>query len=203
LPEKATKKLMTETGVKSITHSLGNYFYDIPQEEKNKRVAAFFTDKTKLTSNIQRRVRGIVASGMSESEDIASGGADYVFTRPSQKALSDADHWNGTIVYDPKTLLRRTDWFAYGGDRYGVKNPKYLRHYSGGRNVDNVNYIEEMTNPSHRAEVMFRDTIDNKDIHAIYVDSETRDGAISVLKGMGIDSWNGRKIEDVILLAKG
>jgi hypothetical protein len=49
---------------------------------------------------------------------------------------------------------------------------------------------------------MFQDAIDAKDIYSISVNPETRDGALAILKGLGIDEWYGRKIEDVIILAQ-
>jgi hypothetical protein len=202
LPERVAKELAKTTGVKSMTHSLGGYLYDIPQDEKNQRIANFFIGNAKLLSNVQRKGRGTGGMGISEAEDVKTGGADYVFIRPTTKGLDDAGRFSGTIVFNPENLLRRTDWFAYAGDSYGVKNPKYFGRYFNGYNRENLNYIEELTSPSGRAEVMFQDAVDTKDIHSIVVDPETRDGALAILKGLGIDEWYGRKIEDVIILAQ-
>jgi len=202
LPERVTKELMKTTRVNSMTHSLGGYLYDIDQDEKNQRIANFFVGNTKLLSNVQRKSRGTGGMGISEAEDVKTGGADYVFIRPTAKLLKDAGQYSGTIVLNPENLLRRIDWFAYAGDSYGVKNPKYLSRYFNGVNSTNLNYIDELTNPSGRAEIMFQDAIDAKDIYSISVNPETRDGALAILKGLGIDEWYGRKIEDVIILAQ-
>jgi hypothetical protein len=202
LPERVTKELMKTTRVNSMTHSLGGYLYDIDQDEKNQRIANFFVGNTKLLSNVQRKSRGTGGMGISEAEDVKTGGADYVFIRPTAKLLKDAGQYSGTIVFNPENLLRRIDWFAYAGDSYGVKNPKYLSRYFNGVNSTNLNYIDELTNPSGRAEIMFQDAIDAKDIYSISVNPETRDGALAILKGLGIDEWYGRKIEDVIILAQ-
>jgi hypothetical protein len=202
LPERVAKELAKTTGVKSMTHSLGGYLYDIPQDEKNQRIANFFIGNAKLLSNVQRKGRGTGGMGISEAEDVKTGGADYVFIRPTTKGLDDAGRFSGTVVFNPENLLRRTDWFAYAGDSYGVKNPKYFGRYFNGYNRENLNYIEELTSPSGRAEVMFQDAVDTKDIHSIVVDPETRDGALAILKGLGIDEWYGRKIEDVIILSQ-
>lgn len=202
LPERVAKELAKTTGVKSMTHSLGGYLYDIEQAEKNERIANFFTGNAKLLSNVQRKGRGTGGMGISEAEDVKTGGADYVFIRPTTRSMDNAGQFSGTIVFNPETLLRRTDWFAYAGDSYGVKNPKYLPRYFNGLNRENLNYIDELTSPSGRAEVMFQDSIDAKDIYTISVNPETREGALAILKGLGIDEWYGRKIEDVIILAQ-
>jgi hypothetical protein len=203
MPERVAKRIMDMSGVKSISHTLGNYFYDLPQDEKTARVVSLFTGRTKLISNVQRKTRGVTVQGVSESDDVMTGGADYVFVRPSVETL-DYQDWAGTLRYEPTQILRRLDWFAYHGDSYGVKNPDRFAGYLHSKNKPEfMDYIDEITNPTHRSEMMLRDSLDSSGIYSIALDGQTAEEAISALKGLGITEWNGRKIEDVIIRGKG
>jgi SPP1 gp7 family putative phage head morphogenesis protein len=208
LPDPVVEYITTGAKVKSITHNIGLYFQSGDQDEQTKKLVSLFTSNTKLLSNTERKNRGVFGQGISEGEDVKTGGADYVFLRPSGKELQDAGQWTGTLVFKPEVILRRTDWFAYSGDSYGVKNPKHFSYYYNGssRNKRNgtLDYIEELVNStgSGRSEIMAQHSVDLKDLYSISVTPQTRDEAITALKGMGITEWNGRKIEDVIILAQ-
>ena len=205
LPERIAVKIADDSNIKSIKHALGGYLYDIPQDEATNRVVGFFTGNGKLLSQTQRKTRGSGGFGISEDSDVQTGGADYVFVRPSRVLPQDAGQYAGTMVFSPTQLLRRTDYFGYSGDSYGVKNPAKMQSYLNTKTRQKDVFpdtFDEITNPSNSAEMMFQHSIDINDLYSISVNPVTRDEAISRLKGLGIDEWNGRKIEDVIILAQ-
>lgn len=208
LPESVVEYITTGAKLNSVTHSLGNYFEMGSQDQRTKKLVDLFTTNSKLLSNTERKNRGVFGQGISEGEDVKTGGADYVFLRPSSKELQNAGQWPGTLVFKPEVILRRTDWFAYSGDSYGVKNPKHFSYYyngsSRGKSGGTLDYVEELVNStgSGRSEIMAQHSVDLKDLYTISTDPQTRLEALDALKGMGITEWNGRKIDDVIILAQ-
>lgn len=70
-----------------------------------------------LVSTERRFANGVMEGGMSSWEDLDSGGGEYVFTRQRRDPIDDG------VNLDAARMLRRLDWFAYPGDRYGVRNP--------------------------------------------------------------------------------
>lgn len=204
LPERVAKQLMEETGIKSIKHGLGGLLYNIPQEERVDRLASFFLGN-KLRSQTQRKLRGDIGEGISEGTDVRTGGADYVFVRPSMKGLEEASEYQHTMIFKPEALFRRMDYYGYGDDSYGVKNPLLFRQYlrtKDGTQTQLPNTFDEILNPSNSTEMMFQHSIDMKDIWSISTNPSDRDLVIAKLKGLGITEWEGRKIEDVIILGK-
>ena len=204
LPEKVVKQLLEETNIKSIKHSLGGLLYNVEQDVRVDRISSFFLGN-KLRSQTQRRLKGDMGEGISEHTDVRTGGADYVFVRPSMRPLEDAGQYSGTIVFKPDSLLRRMDYYGYGDDSYGVKNPELMRQYlrtKDGTNTRFPNTFDEILNPDNSTEMMFQHSIDSKDIWSISTNPSDRDLVIAKLKGLGITEWEGRKIEDVIILAQ-
>jgi SPP1 gp7 family putative phage head morphogenesis protein len=201
LPKKVAEDILKNAGVNSIHHSLGGFLYDIPEDEQVERLAALFSGKGKLYSTVQRRNRGIDTEGISSAEDIKTGGADYVFLRPSTKPVDTTEHWGGTIVFDPVELIRRGDWFAYHGDSYGIKNPLYLDRYLNSKTGSaNLNYIDELTDPIARSEIMFPDNVEMKDMYSLVVaDEDMKAKLLGKLNELGITTFNGRKVEDIII----
>lgn len=204
LPDRVAKKILTDANVESFQHSLGGLLTGLPQADKTSIIVNLFTSNTKLLSNTQRRVRGVNGQGISELEDVRTGGADYVFLRPSRDSLDTVPRFSNNLVFNPQPLTARGDWFAYSSDSYGVKNPNFFQTYLNTKNktrrLDELDYLEELTNPSHRAEIMFPESVSLKDLVAITLDPVTRDEVLVSLRGLGITDWNGRKIEDVIIL---
>lgn len=217
LPDHVAKKVLDLTDTKGFVHSLGNYMNVNTPEEAADRVVGLFQKDSKLLSQVQRKARGNAGFGISEEQDMVTGGADYVFARPIKgnmitnpdikDVFDDADlffnRYPNNVVYDTD-LIKRTDWFAYSGDSYGVKNPKYLDEYWHGATSKNAtDYIGELTQAGARSEIMFQDSIGSEYIRFITVKKDVRPIVLERLKAQGITEWNGRKIEDVIVAAKG
>lgn len=72
-----------------------------------------------LSSTSERLATRKVIKGMSSSEDLESGGAEYVFTRlVTDKANNPSVGYSAAISFNLE-LLDRADWFAYPQDEYG------------------------------------------------------------------------------------
>jgi len=207
LPEKTAIKIQKETFVSSIKHGLGGYLNESNPDIVADRVVGFFTTNTKLQSQTVRKGRGSSGYGISEESDMETGGADYVFLRPTQSRVDEIPQFANTMVFDPIPLFRRTDYFGYHADNYGVKNPAKAQSYlkTKGRLPEGTLWpdtFNEIAEPFNSAEIMFQHTVDLKDLVQISVTPYVRERALSQLQGLGITEWNGRKIEDVIVIAK-
>jgi hypothetical protein len=147
-----------------------------------------------LASTERRRVMGIKAGkGMSEGSDMKTGGAKSVFLRvASGPGTGPSLYWSKA-----STLLRRSDWYAYGSDHFGSLNPSSGHSTSG-----------QSRNPATVAgfggsnEVMFRHGIDLLGAEAptkIVCGSATeRTKVLTMFKARGIEKLGGRKVEEVV-----
>lgn len=121
-----------------------------------------------LFSTHERYRRGLLASGLSSTVDLETGGADNVFTRTITEV--------GAKSYDPgirssdayfvfdSDLFDRTDWYAYSFDNYGGTDPAYFTD----RQSPSQLFENQKTNGYQDAnEQMFRNGISSGEIRAI------------------------------------
>ncbi len=142
-----------------------------------------------MMSTTQRRLEGVVTGSMSQSSDIGTGGADYVFTRQAGRATGR----NGRIVWKSDNLFRRVDWYSYESDSYGTLLP--------GSAADRVDPLSAVAYHGGSRETMFRHHLSFEDA-TIYVDARTRDRLLQRLRDAGITEVSGVPIEKLIVATR-
>jgi hypothetical protein len=168
---------------KSLTHSIGS----------GSMLDLFSTGV--LASTEKRAVMGIGSGvGMSEHDDKYTGGANSVFVRV---ASTPANHGKGHLVWDdPSVLMRRSDYYAYNGDHYGVSPDK--KKISGLTRDP----LKIATHTSSGNEIMFRDGIDLLGAEApsrvICSNQDERTSLLAHFKARGITHFGGKPVEDVV-----
>jgi hypothetical protein len=96
-------------GIRAITHEVSN----------SDRVADILAAGALLSTGARLAER-LVVTGMSSSEDLDTGGAEYVFTRLVTEKMGNLSmSYSGAILSIEPDILDRTDWFAYAEDNYG------------------------------------------------------------------------------------
>ena len=140
-----------------------------------------------LLSTEERYRLGVRITGMSSSHDQGTGGASYAFLR-----IGSGTQTRGQLRFD-KSLLRRTDIFAYGADMFGEQHPDRKSTY--GR-FDIAGWKGMVRNHSNevgiKGGVSLLDHLQN--VQAGY----NRTEILTILRDAGIEKLGGRPIEDVI-----
>jgi hypothetical protein len=78
--------------------------------------------KTGLQATHYRWADGVNTNGMSSSSDMATGGADYIFTHIMHDSETKTQSWGSTYaVVNPHAAMRRTDVYANASDSYGKR----------------------------------------------------------------------------------
>ena len=184
-----------------LTHKLEGVGSDSKTSSKADVLCRIIENGGVLASTELRRRMGVKHSGMSSTDDMKTGGASYAFTffrKASQQKSYD-------IVWDPETLLTRSDWFATKYDAYGVTNPKDYKYNTSGRTrkvEDLPEYAKETKAGSLRAQVMFKNGIDLLGEHApkyIFVETEAdRQKMLASFAKIGVRELKGRPVEEVV-----
>ncbi|MGP3690777.1 hypothetical protein ACTVZO_39920 [Streptomyces sp. IBSNAI002] len=168
---------------RSLTHSIGG----------GDMVALFGTGV--LASTEKRAVMGIGGGvGMSEQQDKYTGGANSVFLRVSNSPKSG---FGGQLIWDdPSVLMRRSDYYAYNGDKYGVSPDKKK---ASGLTRDPLTIA---THGASNNEIMFRDGIDLLGAEApsriVCHQAHQRTALLESFKARGITHLGGKPVEDVV-----
>ena len=180
--------------------------YAIYHNIRNDRTLVNILKAGGLLSSHERFRRGLMRHGMSSFEDLRTGGADSVFTRViTEKGSAHMDPSNGNIgkgdsyiIFEPD-LVERTDWYAYNNDRYGTTDPNALSSRPNPREF----FEKENKHNSYSNEQMFRTGIPLEKIKAIACSNRSSAQDIAdMLKAAGIDSLNGKPIEDSIVVTR-
>jgi hypothetical protein len=151
-----------------------------------------------LASTERRRIMGARKNvGMSEDQDMTSGGAKSTFVRLHHKGThADADD-NQIIWDDPLTLLRRSDWYGAPMDTYGAENPKW----HGDTSLRTTN-LATVANFGSGNEIMFRDGLDLLGVDApsriLCATEYQRDDLMEYLHEQGITKIGDKPISKVI-----
>lgn len=207
LPDKVTKAIIKETDKPLLLHDFNNTVSRYGGTQEKTAYVVNLIRSGRLQSTTERYNGGVLGNGLSEGRDIATGGADYVFFVPQKTGTLTTGGGRNTIVYKSDDLLKRTDWFAYAEDSYGVKNPKMNGYYMGKSSktneLDKVNYIEELKLAQGSGEVMFLQGVDLNNVDAIYLGGAVREEVIKQLRSSGMIMWfDGRELEAVLRLSK-
>lgn len=149
-----------------------------------------------LMASSERYSRGVMRSGMSTSSDFETGGADSVFTRIQGEEKREGGH-GSVIVFKPE-LFDRTDWYVYKSDEYGQTGDDVFRYRETPDSM--MQAVADHPDWHGTNEQMFRTGIGPQYIEKILVSLEDRDEIIAKLKAMGIEEFDGRPIEEVIVL---
>ena len=206
MPDKVTKAIIKETNKTHLLHDFNNSVIRYRGTDEQSDYIVAFIQSGRLQSTTERYNGGVVSYGMSERKDIRTGGADYVFFSPKKESEMTKGGGRNTVVFKSDKLLKRTDWFAYSDDSYGVKNPNVGGFYMGTSSptgqIDAVDYIAELTTARGAGEVMFLQNVDLNDVEAIYLGGLIREKTLAKLRESGMIMWfDGRELEDVLRLS--
>lgn len=142
-----------------------------------------------LLSTTTRWSEGIGGNGMSSQQDIATGGADYIFVIPkvNMDAKTHGVYGNQMVVYfDPKKVYKRLDFFANTSDKFGKR-------------IMGVDTIQS-SRPGYASEIMFKQRLSFSDLDSLIVSNEMKSLIMQRLHDMGISEIGGRPIEDVLVV---
>jgi len=168
---------------KSLTHSIGS----------GNMLKVFGTGV--LASTEKRAVMGIGSGvGMSEQADKGTGGANSVFLRV---AKTPSSNFGGQLIWDdPSVLMRRADYYAYDGDKYGVSPDKKSAHGL------TRNPLKIATHTASNNEIMFRDGVDLLGAEApsriVCGPASERTALLESFKSRGITHLGGKPVEEVV-----
>ena len=150
-----------------------------------------------LMCTTERYSRGVIRDGMSSKTDMDTGGADSVFTRVMKRERREKQH--GTMIVFKPELFDRTDWYSYDCDRYGSTDDSSFPY-----RLSPDKLFEKALDTSWFSgnnEQMFRTGIGARYIESIEVQSPAfRDKVIAGLREMGLTEFDGRPIDEVIVV---
>lgn len=162
-----------------------------------------------LMSTRERYARGMLIEGASSAADLASGGADYVFTRMVTDAAKNKTFSSSfasgayQLVYSTD-VLDRTDWFAYVKDTFGSTRDldKFTARKYGQELVDSM-ATGGFSGYATSNEVMFQTGLPNRDIQGIFASTEEgKKSLIEALEAKGITELNGKPLAEAIEVRK-
>lgn len=199
LPRSVAEKIMDKTGVVSIDHALAYAVNGTHDYQTIDNIIELFTDQKQKTllPTTSRWTRGINSRGQSSEKDVMTGGGDYVFARPRSDNSPRVSLYK--LVYDPAELLRRTDWFAYSADSYGVRNPDAARlFYKGATSFNAPNWFGELMagRTLAGAEIMFQGGIDMSKVVSFTVQERIKKDLIEKFAKLGITEINGTPLDE-------
>jgi SPP1 gp7 family putative phage head morphogenesis protein len=151
-----------------------------------------------LMATTNRFNQGITIRGASTDADMASGGADGVFTRlvfKNQVGKNERyrSFGNYVFVFDPKAL-ERTDWYAYRFDEFGSTKPNKFSARSGTAE----HFTQTSGSYSRSNELIFRNTLPTDLLKEVRVPAKERTMLINDLTAAGITQINGKPIAKFI-----
>lgn len=196
LPDAMVEKIVENSKVGGFRHSMNTANLMSPQAYVDLIMDGH------LYSSTSRFNRGTNILGMSTSKDLATGGGDYVFLSPFRKGDwgDTRARTSATIYFKPKSVLRRTDWFAWRSDKYGVINPNEAPNYFENADaLDVANWIKELESSEGGGELMVQHALSFDDAEFIYVPDAWRDEILTLLRVRGKRTLGGRPIEEVIV----
>ncbi|MBI2374124.1 MAG: hypothetical protein HYV07_09000 [Deltaproteobacteria bacterium] len=154
-------------------------------------------------SSLTRFQEGMLVQGKSSNSDFGTGGAVSVFTRLVTESAIEAGQkfqdWSGSRPFKlvlSRQVLGRTDWYGYNGDRFGRTTG--LTDENRGLKLCGV--IDARYVSSN--ELCFPVGNDPAFVDYVVCDSESRrNELISYLKSKGIESHNGKPVEELVRVA--
>lgn len=140
--------------------------------------------------------RGVPLGGMSPTQDMETGGAQYFFTRLKRKRSNHTDY-NDDIIWKSKAA-GRLDAISYDSDRYGKTSTE---QYVLSKRYTTIDGMKEAAQGGGN-ETIFKDSLSLFDDLEL-IKMRTKDDADTLIeylkKDKGLKKWpDGRKLEDVI-----
>jgi hypothetical protein len=147
--------------------------------------------KRGILSTVTRFNEGLQYKGMSSSDDMYTGGADYIFLSPTRATASEyaASRQNTTVTQaslhiDAKNVFNRSDIYANGYDAYGKR-------------IIGTDVIESAKPGGY--ETMVRHGLDIvQPGNTFFVEGTVRERALEMLAADGITEVNGVALEDFL-----
>ena len=201
MPVEAARAIARETGVQELSHS----YYSRPESAFDADVepwAAGFLDKLTdekfaLLSTVKRFSNGSQFRGQSFIEDMATGGANYVYLKPEKnwfsKTTFEGDIKRGTDVEfvwegdDTIEVLRRLDVWSNYSDLYGAK-------------PEGTSYLDRLVPSSY--ELTIRDHLPLSGASKVFVSKVLRDALLKEAHGRGVTEINGRPVNEFFVLPR-
>lgn len=148
-----------------------------------------------LMAQTERMRTGLVSGGMSQGQDVTTGGAQYLFTRVRE--LKSSSQIDAGFYWRPQ-LLRRLDAVTYDSDRYGE-----MRHNN--RAKEHLAGIEGWKKASNQGknETMFKGSVpllDHLDFVVVH-DAKERAELIATFRRHGVERIGGAPIDSRIHIA--
>ena len=200
LPRSVAEKIMDKTSIGHINHSLKYGVVGSTDGSTVKNIVELFTkDENKmLLSTTNRWTRGLNYEGQSSVKDITTGGGDYVFARPVDQVRAGSYQNLYRLEFDAAELFRRTDWFAYAADSYGVRNPAAKTFFKGSTKFDEPNWFGELMTGGSRAgaEIMFQSSIDMRYVTSFPIQERIQKPLFEAFIKLGITEINGIPLDD-------
>ena len=143
-----------------------------------------------LISTVNRFNEGLPYSGMSENQDMATGGADYIYLSPHGYKFNEGHslikYDNDVKIWiDPKNVYSRTDLYANRNDKYGQR-------IIGANSISNSAPGGYETMLKHGIDVIAPGNI-------VELPPQFYGRVMEMLDDMGISEINGTPIADVIV----
>ena len=190
LTPEAAQKIVDATGKpEALQHNL-TIPYDVAKGGNDAYVEwlanLFSNPQEGLLSTTTRWTEGIGTQGMSSGHDVATGGADYVFTRPMQAATAKKFGTGGIVLYfDPNKAYQRLDFYANYHDGFGKRQSS--------QDVISAAKVGAY-------EVMFKQRLGWDDLDVVVVKSETVATELkAMLRVRGVESLGGKPLDEAII----
>ena len=209
MPEEVASKIVDATGATVLEHAVTIYgirsaltssmpntvgtngFLSLSRDEQNDLVAGvladLLSDSGGLKATIHRYTEGAVVGGMSSSEDIGTGGAAYVFTRPKDYAKPSISQDDDVrIYYDPLKAYQRVDFYANEHDEYG-------------RRFDNHDVIQNAKARFSDTEVMFKNGLSSDEGLGMLLSPSMRQKVLKALGERGVKEIAGMPVDKFVV----
>lgn len=187
LKDDKAQALADKYGVKSFVHQVSDSY------GTDTWVNMLTGPNNGLLSTYHRWNEGIGGTGMSSMSDHQYGSSDYIYTTPK----GDLPTGGYSVVINPKSMFRRTDWWANTSDNYGQKGTGTTK--SPYNVLDQVVKADGYNGGIHEA--LPKDSVPVSDWMYVTMGSDTRTAVLKALKERGVLQINGIPIEDFILAA--
>jgi uncharacterized protein YjbI with pentapeptide repeats len=185
LSDAGVEVFMDETGVKSFHHSVyadAQTAYDTAEKVVTLLLGSEDGSIVPGLQSTNERFRsGKQLTGMSSSQDMNSGGADYVYLGAGEAPAYGMNKYSVYLQYKAEKIFRRGEIFANRTDMFGAR----------GYHDDIVGEISQNT-----YETMVKRHLGPEAIDKVFVSKEVKAEIIERLKRFGITTMYGVPIQD-------
>ena len=170
--------------------SVGFMSFDERREKSIKVIVDTLMESIGLKATTNRFSEGMSVSGMSTGEDSRTGGAEYVFLRPTTRTeVKKSVHGSNdliTYIFHPIKAFRRADFFANPYDKFGARS-------SADDFISNA-----MAGKNQSAEIMFKNSLSMQTALGIVMSDENRRAVLQELERRGVTEIAGIPVEQFV-----